>query len=364
MTEQDQDWMNRYIYQVVRRLPKDQRTEVGLELQELIGDMMAETGSIEAVLIKLGNPAEFAKKYQNSNHYLIGPEYYDTYLWFLKIVLVCTLAAVLLASVLEGFLAGAAASDTAYLDKVITGIVEGLAGAIANSILSCACAFGGVTLVFAVMERQKVKLERKKEWSVNDLGDLKAGGRTVWTPGSLAPIPHKKAAISRGDSIVGIIFIVIFCALLIFAPRLFSVIFREDGSFVTIPVFNLAEWNVILPVFLIGLLIGLADEILRLVVGRYCTAVMISNIVCGILQFSLSVVVLKVFPFWNPDFGVQIQSYLDGQQNGSLDFLAKWNGNTAANAILILIGIITLAEIGTTLYKTLRYGAERNSPVG
>ena len=30
--------MERYIYQVVRRLPGEQRKEVGLELQELIGE--------------------------------------------------------------------------------------------------------------------------------------------------------------------------------------------------------------------------------------------------------------------------------------------------------------------------------------
>ena len=39
VNQQEQELMERYIYQVVRRLPKNQRKEVARELQELIGDM-------------------------------------------------------------------------------------------------------------------------------------------------------------------------------------------------------------------------------------------------------------------------------------------------------------------------------------
>ena len=39
MTEADRELMQRYIYQVVRRLAKDQREETARELEELITDM-------------------------------------------------------------------------------------------------------------------------------------------------------------------------------------------------------------------------------------------------------------------------------------------------------------------------------------
>lgn len=39
MSEKERELMKRYIYQVVRRLPKDQRQEIGMELEELIEDM-------------------------------------------------------------------------------------------------------------------------------------------------------------------------------------------------------------------------------------------------------------------------------------------------------------------------------------
>ncbi|MDO4273272.1 MAG: hypothetical protein Q4D16_06375 [Eubacteriales bacterium] len=366
MNPRDEELMERYIYQVIRHLPRDQRSEVGLELQELIGDMLEESDSMEEVLTKLGNPAEFAKKYQDTAHHLIGPEYYDTYLWFLKIVLICTLIPVLAVGVIDGVTEAAASSGS---DAVGTGfrIVGYIFANVAGScIISCMGAFGGVTAVFAVMERQKIKfdLRNEKKWSVNDLGDNFTSRKNIWTPEYLAPVPHKKAIISRGDTIVGIVFIVIFCVLLIFAPHFFSAIFRDNGVITTIPVFNLEHWNIILPVFAVNLVIGLADEVVRLVAGCYCRLVMISSIVTGILQMIISVIILKVFPFWNPDFAVEVKLHLSEQMKGAFKLFENWDGNMVSNGLLAFIFIITFLEIGTTVYKTIRYGTVSGSGDG
>ena len=88
MTLDDKELMGRYIYQVIRRLSRAQRDEVRMELEELISDMYADKGSMETVLTQLGDPAEFAKQYQNDRQYLIGPEYFETYLWFVKVILI------------------------------------------------------------------------------------------------------------------------------------------------------------------------------------------------------------------------------------------------------------------------------------
>ena len=80
MTPNEKELTERYIYQVVRRLPKNQRDEVGMELYELIGDMYEEQPDIEKVLEKLGDPSSFAKQYGAKERFLIGPEYFDTYM--------------------------------------------------------------------------------------------------------------------------------------------------------------------------------------------------------------------------------------------------------------------------------------------
>ena len=101
MTPNEKEYMDRYIYQVIRRLPKAQRDEVRMELEELISDMYTDKGSMEEVLTELGDPAEFAKQYQIDQRYLIGPEYFDTYLWFVKVVLICAAIPILVISLIN-----------------------------------------------------------------------------------------------------------------------------------------------------------------------------------------------------------------------------------------------------------------------
>lgn len=283
MTPNEKDYMDRYIYQVIRRLSKAQRDEVRMELEELISDMYTDKGSMEEALTELGDPAEFAKQYQGDQRYLIGPEYFDTYLWFVKVVIVCAAIPILLISLINaiGEMPAITAQNSASV--IIRAIVDGLITGITDAILSCVSAFGAVTLTFAIMERKKVQFELKKEekWSLESLsGEGKTPtSRSRWTPKFLEPVPDKKAIISRGDSIVGIIFIVIFSVLLIFAPHFFAAFFTEGETVMTVPIFNLEQWGIVLPVFILSLLIGLADEILRLVVGVYCRLVMISKLI-------------------------------------------------------------------------------------
>nr|WP_318705253.1 hypothetical protein [uncultured Acetatifactor sp.] len=358
MTPNEKDYMDRYIYQVIRRLPKAQRDEVRMELEELISDMYADKGSMEKVLTQLGDPAEFSKQYQNNRQYLIGPEYFETYLWFVKVVLICAAVPILVISLVNAISEMPMVTSQNAAPVVIRAIVDGLTAGITNALLSCISSFGAVTLTFAIMERKKNQFEMKKAetWSVEKLEEDKKTDASRWTPKFLEPVPDKKAIISRGDSMAGIVFIVIFSVLLVFAPHFFAAIFTEGETVTAVPVFHLEKWGMILPIFVLSLLIGLVDEILRLVVGCYCKLVMISNIVCGAIQIVLSAVVLKVLPIWNPDFVVELQLALGDQAESAAKFLTYWNADMVSNGLLSFIIAITLFEIGMTIYKTLRYG--------
>lgn len=361
MTARDQELMERYIYQVIRRLPKQQRDEVGLELRELITDMAEDGTPMEEILTRLGDPAEFAGKYRDGVHHLIGPEYYDAYLWFLKVVLICSVIPIIAVSLANGIREGIAGMEADYVNAAVRAVAYGLGDAVTNCIMSALSVFGAVTLIFAVLERQKVKIDLKqqKKWSVDDF----VGNKEGWTPQRLAPVPHKKAVISRGDSIIGIVFIVIFGILLIFAPGIFAAVFTEDGSSVVIPVFNLARWNIVLPALIVWLLVGLTDEILRLVMGCYCKIVMYSNIICGVVQIVLGIMILKLFPFWNPEFGTKLKIQLGDLSNDKVELLFGISTHYISDIILIGIVVITLAEMAVTIYKTLRYGMEQQRTV-
>lgn len=78
----EQEMIERYIYEVVRRVPSEAREEIRMEIGALIEDMQNGEGlSVQAVLEKLGDPAVFARRYRGDRDYLIGPEYYDDYVW-------------------------------------------------------------------------------------------------------------------------------------------------------------------------------------------------------------------------------------------------------------------------------------------
>jgi len=214
MNERDRDLMERYIYEVIRRVPGKHKEDIRMELRELIEDMYeAEGADMENVLSKLGDPAEFAKKYREEGNYVIGPEYYDNYIWVLKIVLICVAASSVVSFIVSIF-TSSSGIDIIFDFNLLAGVIS---------------AFGMVTLVFAVLERQKVKVDLKdaKAWSAGALSGETITNKKIWSPSQMAPVPDKKGLISRGETIVGIVFIAVFGAMLIFTPQLF-------GAYVTI----------------------------------------------------------------------------------------------------------------------------------
>lgn len=345
----EKEMTERYIYEVIKRVPQETREEIRLELQSLIEDMCAEEGApVEEVLKKLGDPAEFAKQYRDTSNYLIGPEYYDNYMWVLKLALI----GIGISAVLSAFVN--AITEVENLTKLFTSFFTDL---FTTAITGTYSAVGIVTIVFAVLEWQKVKvnLKTKKDWTVDELSKNATSTKT-WSPLSLPPVPDKRALISRGDSVAGIIFISAFAAILLFAPQLFGA-FHYDGQKINSVacVFNLAEWNRILPVFLLCLFAGLVDEIIRLVMGYHCKVVMVCRIICDAVQMVGAAVLLKVLPFWNPDFTEQLQTGFGVNSFSKGDILFYWGADYFNNIILAFICLISLLEIGVTVYKTLRY---------
>jgi hypothetical protein len=82
--------IERYVYDVARRLPEKEREDVKDELRANIYDMLPEGATeeqIRNVLYELGSPASLAGKYRQNPRYLISPAYYEEYVSVLKWVL-------------------------------------------------------------------------------------------------------------------------------------------------------------------------------------------------------------------------------------------------------------------------------------
>lgn len=337
--------VERYLYEVTRRVSKEQREDIRLELEELIGDMCEQEGlSVEEVLNKLGSPEEFSKRYMDENNYVIGPEYYENYKLVLKIVIICSLA-VMAASSVFGTIVNVG-TDGHYVTIIVRAITEIISSFLSNAIISVISIVGMITIIFAFFERQKVKIDLKNEKTEE----------TEWKASQLAPVPDKKAQISRGDSLANVIFSLIFVGILFFAPELLGVYVFDNHEYIrSITIFNMEVWNAILPFFVLSVLASLVDGIVRLIKGCYCKVVMISNIITGAIQMVLAVIICKVFPLFNPSFNTEIETYFGMEFNTAGDILSKWNTQRLSSVILAIILLCILIEMGVTIYKTLRY---------
>lgn len=79
-----------YVEGVKKRLPRKIRKDVGDEIHATIHDMLPERyeeEDVKNVLAKLGDPVVLASKYRERPPQLIGPLYYDQYIFVLKLVM-------------------------------------------------------------------------------------------------------------------------------------------------------------------------------------------------------------------------------------------------------------------------------------
>lgn len=335
MTDREKELVNRYVYEVTKRIPKEQRSEIEMELRELIEDM-AEGAPLEEVFAKLGDPAVFARKYREDKNYVISPEYYDNYVWVMKIAVACIWAGLLIAMAVKCFID--------YQD-----IIRIAGEFISDAVMASLAIVGTVTLIFAFLERQKIKVDLKQE--------------KPWSPDMLSPIPNKKSRISRGDCIASLIFLALFSCLLIFAPQLIGAYSVNGRDVSYVPVFNLGRWDVILPVLLFAMAVGFFNEIIRLIYGCYCKMVLLSSIVTNCIGIVLAFIVLKLLPFWNANFAQEVATQLDDTFKFKVFWQNKmilgWDGDFLSNVLLAIIVIASVGEIITTAYKTARYGTDR-----
>lgn len=257
--------IERYIYAVTKRLPSKSREDVSAELRTLIDDMLEERCNgrtpdekdVRVVLTELGTPDELAQQYDTSTHkYLIGPPYFATYKYVMKIVLACVLIGLLVSGGLSAVVNPSADIFETFAEWIGT-VVSGLMSA-----------FAFVTLLFAYFNYKGVKLSNM---SLDDL----------------PPVPKKKQIISKGDCIAGICFSVAFIIIFMIIPQYFGVFISETKEIIPI-----LDVDAVRSMWYVPALFGVAGivrEVVCLIEGRYNKKVMITTIVCNVVSAILSV---------------------------------------------------------------------------
>lgn len=338
------EFVERYLYDVVRHLPEKQREDIKRELRTLIEDMIEEreeSGEYsreeceKLVLNELGNPSRMARSYRGDHDALISGEYYDSYRYLLKIILICVGAGLLISNIISAMVT---VIDAESITSGLWMELLGIGVTIPSALLEV---FGVITLIFALLQRYHVKLDTESE---------------AWSVEKLPPIPYKKALISRGESIVGIVFGILILVLFAYKPQLMGVWVTLGESIVSIPIFDFSAWNRAFPFIAISIMTGIISDLVKLIAGRYNYQVMITTIVMDVIGFVMAAIFLKGFPLWNADFVTKLREVTGKAITGKNDILTYFNTDVFTNGLLTLILFCFLIDAGVTVYYTLRYG--------
>lgn len=158
----------RYIQEVVRRIPADQRDDVADELRATIADTVeareeeSPEAAERAVITEMGDPIRLAAKYRDRPLALIGPDFYPVYIRLLTMLMTVVLPIVVVVVV--------------AIDAVENRNIGQLIGTGIGAVLGVgAQMFAWLTLVFALIDRWKRNDDVKKEveWTPDTLPELR-----------------------------------------------------------------------------------------------------------------------------------------------------------------------------------------------
>lgn len=335
------NYIERYVNDVIRRLPEKDRDEVRKELKSNIYDMLSDDtddNEIKSVLYKMGPPASLAEKYRTNPRYLISPAIFDDYIRALKWILPLVGSLALIIGMILGAI-DAIKDEMIEMSKFINIIIsQGISTGV-----SVACqALVWTTIGFLIAEQTGVRVNEKKEklWQVDDLPDLSQ---------------ELKSRIPLSDCIVELAIIVFLSilAVLYCKEKLPFALTIKKGDIQIYNIFNSSFLASCIPVIIIIALFSIVECVAKIIKRRF------TPLVCGtVLVSSLINMSLILYLLYRSDiFSMEFRNYLQGVEWGSYDvmrFLSQGGSNPIIILFTIIIVVSTLAECGNAVYKTFR----------
>jgi hypothetical protein len=324
------DMINRYVYQVTRRLPNNTRKDIEQELRTLITDMLEEKTQgntpgkqdIDTVLKELGSPYELADKYRDNSHYLISPTIYPAWLFVLKIVMGAVLLGIAISSVL-GLISEEGIVWYEYLGSCLATLFSGEF-----------MAFAWVTLIFAIIERRGLNVkELVPDWDI----------------ASLPPVSTHEVSIPIWGPIAEIVFTIFIMLIFLLSPQLIGA-YSIDNGVTIIPVFDLDAIRAVMPLILLCLGVGILKNIWELVDGKYSIRYSFFTLGVDVIEIILTIIIFKGFKIWNSSFIGQVNQLFHLNADTSVYEVL---GNVTNKFVLFLI-LLYLLDIGSTFIKSFK----------
>ncbi len=260
---------DRYVWAVLRAVPRSQRTELEPEIRALVADAIearngqpspdggsAPTGDAaeateaaeRAALAELGDPGLLAARYSEQPNYLIGPTFFPEWRRLLTLILPIVVPIVSIVVLAANLLSG---------NTVGQAITAGIGTAITVTLQT----LFWVTLVFAVIERAtSPNAIKSKPWSVDDLPELPDDGRI--------------GILEAASTVAANVFVVAAILWVQLQPPIVV-----DGQ--SFPLFDPALWSFWLPYFLIVTLLEIGFTIALYLRRRWTWGFATINAVLG-----------------------------------------------------------------------------------
>ncbi len=318
--------IDRYVYDVTRRLPEKSRPDVEKELRANIADMLPENAAqedITRVLTSLGDPAKLSEQYRTRPRYLISPAMFDDYLTVLKLV-IPILAVVMVVIHLFGALTDAPVEGS--YGKVFASILAGVLGSLFSAVTS---GFLWVTLAFALTEYFN-GLQKRKDWTIKDLPDIP---------------PQNTVKISRSETIIGMVLSALFLVMMTRYQHLIAWFDNGPGGIST-PLFQSLAVSRYVPYLVALTACSWAVAAVKLYYGRWNATTAVLHGLSSIAWAVATILFLRSPDTFNPAFIARTAEAL----RLSVQVMNEhWQRNILILSIIAIIG--TAIDIITTIFK-------------
>lgn len=317
--------IQRYVAEVVKRLPEKERKDIQWELESSILDMLGEEYTDEDVketLNKLGSPSKLSDQYRSRPRYLISPTNFDLYLFVLKLVAIVVGSVITMLKLLTLFFS----SEPIALIPIIGSVLAALLSSLSS-------AFVWVTLTFAILDYFHVKTD-SQNWTVKDLPEESE---------------YEGLVIKRTENIIdvtGTIIFIILLALLYRKPEVLAVYLKGREA---VPVFITSYFKPFI-LALVGVnVVSLLVSIAKLYSGKWNHVILGSSIVSDMASALFFVFFITRWHLINPDFLLFFK-------NG----LHTWQG--IAKAASVCFVLLTLFSVGEDSYRVLKHTRSSKLP--
>lgn len=320
--------LDQYLYAIESYLPADIRQDFSRELRANIEEMLPEhptQSQVYEVLKALGNPLRLAEEYTPNKKYLIGPAFYHTYVWVLKLVVTLTVMVAVLFTMLDW--AFTLSSSVDLVDAIVGFIVNFMAAAVNGAIQGTFW----VTFAFIIVERT---------------GAAQAGIGLYskdWTPDDLPQyVSENSHYISRLETAVEMVFLVLGTSFIYLRPDLIAIFLNIDSNHIeTIPFFNLIQLNHYMLALLILMLTNLIILLGKIIWARWSRSLAIANLIVNVFNALFVLVLIFDTNILNPKFATSINQALDLSSPAA----NQWLLATKVVTVLIIMGALAWDSI-------------------